>query len=1211
MTTRIVPLVALALVVSCAPGPTPAGPPAAVSVATPAAPAGAPRLFPGVVATAMDEVRGVPRFLRATSRQAAPVGATIEEAARTHLARHAAAWRIAAGGAAALGLTAVHDTGRGGVIASFQQRVHGVEVYRGEVKVLMRRDLELVAVTGSLVSGRAPAPRFPRSPRDALADALAAHYGTPLAAAATVDRGAEAGGYRLVDLAAPVAVPAGTLRLAEPARVKPVLVPQGEGLRPAYFVEFFAGTGPRTRADSFRYVVAADDGRVLERRDLTARAWQYRLWVDADGRPLDGPQADFTPHPTGVPDGSRPDLVAPSLVTMDGFNHNPDGLADPWLAPDATASTGNNVDAYVDHVAPDGFSSGDFRAAPTAADTFDRSYDLGLAPLASADQGQASLIHAFYTINWLHDWFYDSGFDEAAGNAQADNYGRGGTENDRLVFQGQDYYGTDNSDMSIPADGRSPRMQAYVWTGARTQTLAVTPPGATLQTGSADFGPATFDVSGDVVLVDDGTAPTSDACEAVVNDLTGKIALLDRGQCTFKQKAVLAQDAGAIGVILANNQAGAPPEMPSSSYAGTVTIPVVSITLADGDSLKTALQSGTVTAHLTGAGGLDRDGALDTLVVAHEWGHYLHHRLADCAQYQCGAMSEGWGDFTALITAMRAGDDLDGTYAAALYAARSYSDGAYFGLRRAPYSTDLTKNPFTFQHIGDGATLPDTAPLQLNGAGNSEVHNAGEIWAEMLFEAYVALLKTTEEPGAGRTFDEVRRDMSDYVVAGLKLTPADATFTEGRDAILAAAAAANPDDVAVLAAAFAKRGAGSCAVSPPRDSYYLDGVVESFEVGPRLVLGVPTFDDSAATCDGDGVLDAGEGGVLSLEVVNASPLATTGVTVTVSTTVPEVTFPEGATVALGALAPFASATAQIRVDLARSLTDLRLVDLALAVDAADACEPHIERPSAFRVNYAAEDAASATDDVESPATTWTADGSDPESTWSRVESAPGNHVWRGLDLSWLGDNWLLSPPLTVSATDNLVLSFTHRYDFEASDYRGEFIYWDGAVVEISKDDGMTWDDVATWADPGYTGTLTDMADNPLSNRDAYSGQNPSYPDPDQVTIDLGTAFAGETVRVRFRIGTDQAAAATAWEIDDIGFAGVTTTPFAALVESPSACPGGAQDDGGTPTDDAGTGSGGGDGCGCVVGAAPTGSALLVVLPLAALAWRRRRRRAGA
>jgi MYXO-CTERM domain-containing protein len=1210
MRLQVLGLSGLALVLSCAPEPPPrgaAGPAVAASRPPRVAPSAPVRVFPGLLASAIDEARSVPRFVRATTRQPAPAGASAATAARAHLERHAAAWRVTPAHLAAAEVQAVHDTGRGGIIVALQQRAHGVEVYRGAVKVLMRRDLELVAIAGSPAPLPDTLPAFARPTHQALADALGAHYAAAVPGA--VDLGPEEGGYRLVDLTAPLAVPAGTLRLGEPARVKPVLVPQGERLRPAYFVEFFAGTGARTHADAFRYVIAADDGRVLERRNLTMH-WNYRVWADADGRPLDGPLADFTPHPTGTPDGSQPDFVAPSLITMDGFNHNPDGLADPWLPESATESRGNNVDAYVDHSAPDGFSGSDFRATPTSVGTFDRVYDVGVDPSSSDNQAQASLINAFYAINWLHDWYYDSGFDEAAGNAQADNYGRGGLGNDRLLFEGQDYYGTDNSDMSTPADGRSPRMQAYVWTGTSTATLTATP-GGTLQTGSASFGATTFDVTGEVVLGVDGTAPVNDGCEAITNDVSGKIALLDRGLCTFKQKAVLAQGAGAIAVILANNQGGAPPDMPPSDYPGTVTIPMVSITQAAGAAMKTALGSGTVTAHLTGVGSVDRDGALDTTVVAHEWGHYMHLRLADCAQYQCFALSEGWADFTALLMMLRPGDDLDGTYAKATYAARSMGDSGYFGIRRAPYSTDMTKNPFTFRHIMDSADLPTTAPLQQNGASNSEVHAAGEIWAVMLFEAYVALLKTTQAAGAVRTFADVQRDMTDYVVAALKLTPADATYTEQRDALLAAATAANPDDVGVLAAAFAKRGAGSCAAAPPRESYDFEGVVESFEVGPSIVLGAPTLDDSAASCDSDGVLDAGEGGFLSLPVVNASPMPTAAVTVTASSSHPDVSFPEGATVTLGALAPFASATAKIRVDLARSMTALRLVDFGLAVDAPDACEPHLQRPSAFRVNYAVVAAASATDDVESPESTWTPDGTDVGSAWSRVESGPGNHVWRGLDLSWVADNWLVSPPLDVSATEKLVLGFTHKYDFEASEYQGEFLYWDGAVVEITKDAGSTWEDVSTWADPGYAGALTDIADNPLSNREAYSGQNPSYPDRDQVTLDLGTAFAGETVQVRFRIGTDQAAANYAWEIDDITFTGVTNTPFATLVESPSACPSGAQDDGGATAGDGGGDDGGdggdgdGRGCGCRASGDLPPTALLLLAVALLLARRRR------
>jgi hypothetical protein len=114
--------------------------------------------------------------------------------------------------------------------------------------------------------------------------------------------------------------------------------------------------------------------------------------------------------------------------------------------------------------------------------------------------------------------------------------------------------------------------------------------------GPAGFGPVltTSGVTGDVVLVNDGVGATSDACEPLpAGALAGKIALLDRGTCTFTIKVKNAQDAGAIAVIAADNVAGSPP--PGLGGADpTITIPSGRITLADGNALKSALSGGVV-----------------------------------------------------------------------------------------------------------------------------------------------------------------------------------------------------------------------------------------------------------------------------------------------------------------------------------------------------------------------------------------------------------------------------------------------------------------------------------------------------------------------------------------------------------------------------------------------------------------------------------------
>jgi hypothetical protein len=116
--------------------------------------------------------------------------------------------------------------------------------------------------------------------------------------------------------------------------------------------------------------------------------------------------------------------------------------------------------------------------------------------------------------------------------------------------------------------------------------------------GAASFGPplASPGVSGQVVLVDDGIAPTTNACEPITNNVAGKIALVDRGTCTFVVKVKNAQNAGAIAVIVADNVAGGPPAGLGGADP-TITIPSVRITLADGNTIKAQLGAG-VTATL-------------------------------------------------------------------------------------------------------------------------------------------------------------------------------------------------------------------------------------------------------------------------------------------------------------------------------------------------------------------------------------------------------------------------------------------------------------------------------------------------------------------------------------------------------------------------------------------------------------------------------------
>lgn len=127
--------------------------------------------------------------------------------------------------------------------------------------------------------------------------------------------------------------------------------------------------------------------------------------------------------------------------------------------------------------------------------------------------------------------------------------------------------------------------------------------------GSAISSP----ITSNIVLVNDGaSSPTSLGCLALTNAsaVSGKIALIRRGSCPFVQKVQSAQDAGAIAVIMMNNAPGTPLPMGGTDTAGTITIPSIMVSKADGDLIEAALASNTVNVTL-----LPSNGGITGLIV--------------------------------------------------------------------------------------------------------------------------------------------------------------------------------------------------------------------------------------------------------------------------------------------------------------------------------------------------------------------------------------------------------------------------------------------------------------------------------------------------------------------------------------------------------------------------------------------------------------------
>jgi hypothetical protein len=593
------------------------------------------------------------------------------------------------------------------------QRVDGVEVFQSNMTMAVSDDNAVISVTGQPFSGASSEPTRAAASRaasraggagdlsaeEAIARAASDLTGQPYQpadfAAAPARSGRDSGPYRYYASASSVRDSTGPAKpeLKRPVRVKDVLFPIGGGqFAPGYYIELWIEGYP-----TFSYVVdAVDTPDVLFRKNLTSGAsFKYRVHntgVAPLFRPEDGP-APGTPHPTGEPDGFQAATIPEKLIEIGSIL-----TGRPWLPDGATTTRGNNCIAYADLSRPDGFSSGDVSGNVTAPGTFDTTYNHSKPATDSANL-QASIVGMFFHVNWLHDRWYEAGFDEASGNAQEDNFGLGGLDGDPILAEGSDFSGTDNANMSTPADGESPVMQMFVFNG--------------------------------------------------------------------------------------------PSPKPS------------------------------------------RTSNHEALITFHEMGHYITNRLvgngSGLMNRQGRAMGEGWGDFFAVCMTSQDSDDFaNGAFAVGGWTdlRADFNDNYYYSIRRYPYSADTGKSPLTFKHISANVVLP-VGPLRNPDGGNpnNEEHSAGEVWCCALWEVFVNLV-------AEHGHAEGEQRMLLYVVGGLKLTPLNPTFLQARDAILTAAAASNPDDVALIWEGFAKRGMGHGAVGPASSSTQLTGIVESFSVPP-------------------------------------------------------------------------------------------------------------------------------------------------------------------------------------------------------------------------------------------------------------------------------------------------------------------------------------------------------------------------------------------
>ena len=207
-----------------------------------------------------------------------------------------------------------------------------------------------------------------------------------------------------------------------------------------------------------------------------------------------------------------------------------------------------------------------------------------------------------------------------------------------------------------------------------------------------------------------------------------------------------------------------------------------------------------------------RDGSLDATVAIHELSHGTSGRLTGgpslangLQNIQSGGMNEGWSDWYAMMFTQLATDGESTPRGIANYAFGQPDTGG--GIRTFPYAYDLSIDPRTIGEFGNSNGKNPGSP-------SGEVHDTGEMWAATLWDMNMILRQKygfnpnladgfNPQSPAGNTL------AFQLVLEGEKLQPANPSFSDGRNAILAAdQALTGGQNQYEIWSAFARRGIG-------------------------------------------------------------------------------------------------------------------------------------------------------------------------------------------------------------------------------------------------------------------------------------------------------------------------------------------------------------------------------------------------------------------
>ena len=479
----------------------------------------------------------------------------------------------------------------------------------------------------------------------------------------------------------------------------------------------------------------------------------------------------------------------------------------------------------------------------------------------------------------------------------------------------------------------------------------------------------------------------------------------------------------------------------------------------------------------------DRDGDLDNGIILHEYTHGISNRFtggpanSSCLGNQ-EQMGEGWSDYFGLMlthdwSTSLITDGFNKPRGIGTYALNQPITGV--GIRQYPYTTNMAVNPFTYSNITTVA-VP---------------HGIGSVWCTILWDMTWDMIQLDginpnlyNVAGTGGNSAALK-----LVSEGMRLQPCSPGFVDGRNAILKA------DTLffgarysCIIWKAFARRGVGvnaSQGLSTSRSDQVVDFTTKDFS--------------SSFT----------QGVTQQVENQNITYTSTTNAICSLLSNYKVVdTIPTNVSYVSGGTYNAGNRTVTFSgINLAAGASQVNTFTVKVNAGSYFVPSTPLNETVAGTAIPAAWTATSTTADV------WRV--SNAQST-----SAPNSFFTR--DTTIVSDQ-ILATTGSYTINGQATLSFQHLHNAEST--------WDGGVVEISTNGGTVWSDLGNYfTSNGYTTTLSTTGGNPLAGRRAFSGNSATFK---LSVIDL-SSFKGQTVKIRFRFGSDNSTGTTTgWYIDDI------------------------------------------------------------------------------